>query len=252
MCIAILLMLHQSGVVWQYLGLTHILDFPWRILLVVVFIAAYLAAWIISISLPMLGNLLAYTLIGLSIFTNLEHLSINSIVPRSVEQFTQNLGTGDAYGEYSSVWRASRMETAIARRAEIIEGMGTLLVTKSRSNKLELGVHATKPITLRLNIMYFPGWQIWINGTKQTIDQTCSITRATDESSDYSGLIFCELPVGNHLIEARYVSPSPQRVGDLVSLAGIAGFLWIASQSFSPHITSRQTLLRSSKRSRKS
>lgn len=243
--VAIFLMLDISSWFYVIFKLTKIIDFPWRILMFLVFTTALIGTELIAkIKIRKFAYILAIFIIGSLIYTNRNNRHINLIWPWQEQDFWG--WTADAYGEYAAIYRETRGGSAFEYRAELIEGKGDVKVVENRSNYLMTNVESEKDMVIRINIMYFPGWVVKIDGISQKIDATraigktnypCYVTRRTLTHVDDSGLIACKIPSGEHVVEAKYEPLPVQKWSNLITLAGIGVYLWILYRSFYPRST---------------
>lgn len=193
-----------------------------------------------------LAWLLVIILSGALVYTNRNHRQINMVWPWKENDFWG--WTGDAYGEYAAMYRETRDGSSFQFRAEPIMGEGKVDVIKNRSNYLLAETDSKQSMKVRINIMYFPGWEVKVDGLPQTIDTTksaksadapCYVTTRTLPHVDDSGLIACQIPSGKHQIEASYKALPVQKWSNLISLMGIGGYLWILFRSFYPRSTKK-------------
>jgi hypothetical protein len=61
---------------------------------------------------------------------------------------------------------------------------------------------------VRINLAYFPAWNIYINGEK------------TEFKNDRRGLVLY-LPQGKNIVEARFIETPIEKLADFLSLLGI-------------------------------
>ena len=222
------IMLPISIPLYSSLHLTAIIDFPWRLLLCMIFASAWIGALLLNeLKLKILKYLMA---IGVAI-----SLIVLSLPIAHTARYWGNktptffaLETGDSYGEYAPLTRATRDSAPFGKRAEFLNGSGYIETVTKKSNVQKYKVVADTDSIIRINTAYFPGWEIGPN---------CSITKRTLSHIDDSGLIVCPVPAGESVLEIKFVAPPVQRAGNLITLAGIGIYLWILYRSFYPHTT---------------
>ncbi len=243
--LAILLMLQATATpIYVYLGMSKIIDYPWRILMIFALLSAMLAPQLLAmVKNKTMRNTLFLLLIFGAIYTNRNHIRINLIWPWPSDIFSRN--TGDAFGEYAAKYRASREGSQFDEISEFIEGSGNIEVTKDRSNETSVRIKTDAPAIVRFNGMYFPGWRARIDGVSTPIDERqdvnsprspCYVTVRQAKHIDDSGLVACHIPAGESKLSLKYESLPVQKMGNLITLAGIGIYLWILFRSSSPHI----------------
>lgn len=239
--VAILLMLQKIATpVYVHLGLGKIIDYPWRILMIFSFMAAVCAPQIIKLLRTRSAQVgLAVLLIAGAVYTNRNHIRINLVWPWPSDSFQH--GTGDAYGEYAARGRETREGSEFYDIAEFTAGAGKIQVVKDISNETKIVIETNESGVVRLNMMYFPGWVVRINGgivdvdTSKSLSSTksqCFVTQRVAKHIDDSGLIACHVNNGTTEIDAKYEALPVQRSGNLITLSGIGILLWQIFRSF--------------------
>lgn len=238
---AILLMLQKFATpIYVYLGLTHIIDYPWRLLMVFGFLTALMSVSLVDrIKLYKWKVIFGMFLICGAIYTNRNHIRINLIWPWPSSTYIRY--TGDAFGEYAAKYRNTRDGSEFEYMAKFIKGGGKIAITKDKSREMEIIVDADESSIIRLESMYFPGWVARVNDQEVPIfvskitsenQSGCFVTSGGEINIDTSGLVACYVPAGNTKIDLRYESLPIQRVANLVTLVGIGAFIWILLRSF--------------------
>ena len=225
--VAMFFILPTSMPVYKLFNLTAIIDFPWRLLMCIVFATAWIGAQLIE-QLP--NRLLKKTFLIIAVVILFVQTSpiahTNDYWDRDLSWFARE--TGDSYGEYAPRTRVTRDSAPFGERAEFVQGEGEIISQIEKSNWQQYWVKSQGEGEIRINTTYFPGWQIPPN---------CFVTKRTLSHIDDSGLIGCQVPSGEQIIELQFVAPPVQRVGNLLTLAGIGGYLWILFRSYYPHLT---------------
>lgn len=213
-----------SGAVWRVLPEFAYVLFSWRLLAI---LAAVLSAGITLISSEialkkpvMLGLALALTVAMVAVPVRLFRQFCDdedAIAPR-LAVFLAGTGT-DPTDEDTPVgadddqlshanppyWLAERGDTA----APIA---GTAAQVPQRFSVL-----AKEPEVLILNLRSYPGWEVWVNGT-----------RVTERIQRGDGLIALPVPAGSLHVDVEYVRPGDQRLGEAVSAASLSASLGLA------------------------
>ncbi|MHB8626678.1 MAG: glycosyltransferase family 39 protein [Aggregatilineales bacterium] len=87
--------------------------------------------------------------------------------------------------------------------------------------------------TLRFHQLYFPGWQVQIDGNDAKLGQ-----------SEPNGLITVPISVGEHEISIGYAGTSVQHIADLISLVAlVVWFSLLLTLRFRPKIRSRRRVM---------
>ncbi len=226
---------------WEPLRLTKIIDFPWRILMAVVFGSAFLSAWLMS-QRQIFGwsrPIIALGMMLLTVYGTRNYHYVNAHWPWGEEHYYTNGPDGDAYGEYASKYRYSRSSVRLPSRVEIVEGDAVVSQVHSKSHEIGFEVHSGSQGKVRINTMYFPGWKVHVHDHSHDprTSSLCSITPPIPQEPDVSGLIICRFEPGTTTFVARYEAPPVQKLGLGVSLVGIGVLLWWSFPSFFPPLT---------------
>lgn len=244
------LMQDVSKPLWVAFKMNYILDFPWRMLMIVVFFTAYLGGWLVSIAKIPYDTVLLIVFALFSLRSNINHMRINAIWPFSIDHYLEFRGTGDAYGEFASARRLTTRGSSFPQRVEVFHQQSKAIMLKSTSDTVEAIIETEKPAEVRFNIMYFPGWRFWINRKEHNVPEDCDITSLVPGTNeiDETGLVLCPIPAGKSHVRAHLTLTAPQFTGILLSLAGIGLTVWIPFQSFFPRTMKRKQSSRSSKK----
>jgi len=99
-------------------------------------------------------------------------------------------------------------------KAEIVRGAAELNLAEIGPVRYRIGVRASRPSLLRLNVYRFPGWTWRLDGT---------VTGAA-ASEGRRPVLLIEVPAGEHTLEATFERTGARWAGDVTSLAA-AGVL---------------------------
>jgi len=228
--IALLLILPVSMPLYK-LFLGNIIDFPWRLLLCLVFSAAWTGAIIID-SLPShkVQKVLVFLITIALVWQGMGMAHTHDYWPPEKDLAFFARETGDSYGEYAPRTRVTRDSAPFSKRAEFISGSGEIETLVDKSNEKTFLVKTSSAGEVRINTAYFPGWQM---------PDDCYVTQRLAKHIDDSGLMACFVQVGETKLSVRYVAPPVQTAGNLITLAGIGAYLWILFRSFYLHTTKK-------------
>lgn len=211
------------------LFLAQFVDFPWRLLMCIVFGTAWMGAHVITNLKWQISNATACVITAMLVLLSLPTAHTNDYWDKDISWFARE--TGDSYGEYAPRTRETRDSAPFGERAEFVEGHGSIALLSDRSNYKLFRVVSEQGGVARVNTAYFLGWNIPSN---------CWITTRTLTHIDDSGLIVCKVKPGESTLEINFKPPSVQRLGIMLTLAGIGMYLWILCRSFYLRITKRR------------
>lgn len=233
--LAITFILPISAPVYEsFLG--EFIDFPWRLLLCVVFGVAWMGAIVVeqlsSSAVKQWGKIAAIIITGVLVWQTIPIAHTNRYWESQHDEEYFARETGDSYGEYAPRTRVSRESAPYRERAEFVEGSGVITSLTEKSNEQKYRIDATTEGVVRINTAYFTGWQI---------PENCEVTRErTLLHIDDSGLIKCKVNAGASELRIKYETPLAQKIGNLITLGGIGGLIWNLLASFYPLSTKKR------------
>ena len=195
-----------SQPLWSFIPFIDIIQFPWRLLSVIIFISAFFAAFIVNWSRN--RTLTASLIILVSIFSTFLYTSPKSFDNYPDGYYSTNEDTTTVRDEYMPLWvqekPQQRASSKIQSNPNIIIGN---IIEKPASYRAQVTLHTDTSIVV--NTIYFPGWQIAANGSKVPIGYT-----------NPGGLITFKLPKGLYSVKINYGKTPVHLFSELISLGG--------------------------------
>ena len=230
----LLLMTPLAAPIWEAVPALGVIQFPWRLLALVAFTLSGLAGlviWHLSAQLVSSEQTGGALLIGLlAIFSSYsyinaplqaveawredgraifrferEHPDMIAYTEWVQEPFSESPMTPDYMAEdYAEVAGENDRLT----RLSIVDGAGTVISNYSRGSSMGGVVRLEQAATVRVNLFYFPGWQVQVDGLP-----------VAHRLSNPNGLLEVDVPAGEHRIDVRMGSTPVRRLGALISWA---------------------------------
>jgi hypothetical protein len=235
----LLLMTPLAQPLWETVGPLAVIQFPWRLLALAGFLfsaAGGLVLWNLlpdvaerdaahQPSVAPAGGLVTMALLALFaswpyVQANLapvepwredgraifhfeqEHPDMIAYTAWVTEPFTSTAMTADyAADDYREVHGVTESLT----RFEVVAGEGEVLRQVSRGSSAEGDVRMAEPGVVRINLFYFPGWAVEVDG----------VPVATRPAP--TGAIEIDAPAGEHTISARFGSTPPRTAGLMIA-----------------------------------
>lgn len=199
-----------SSSIWSISHIAPYFQFPYRFLSLTILVFAGLAAFFIDV-LPRKIQIL-----GIILFISLGYLSSWNLFSPLVYQnypdsfYSTNQDSTTVHNEYTSLWVKTQPTTTPANQVEVVKGNGVIVDTLARGNKVSFNTILTTPSLVQINVMYFPGWNVFVDGKK------------TNFSYDNTyGVMQVLVPSGQHSVKAVF-SETPVRIfADVVSMLSI-------------------------------
>lgn len=202
--------------IWQTFSFIRFIQHPIRLFFIPVFFGAYLGAFLIKSS--KFRWIIITTCIALTIY-NYKFFAFRPVnyVPFDDAFFYKYPLTSAADNEFDTIWYDRRKvnDFLITHDEEkiIASPSGEIIIDDLDLFKKEYQVSNKESTTIIEKILYFPGWQTFVNGEK--IDTFKSAGR-------YYGFINYDLPPGEHQITTKFTQQTPARIiGNTISIVGI-------------------------------
>lgn len=209
--LTIFLMLPQSFPVWeQALQKIAVIDFPWRILALTVFVVSLLAGLFVSYFRDKkVKFVLGVLLILASVVANRNHLRINKSLDWDVPFYLKLEKTTNSFDEYTPKWVHDDLVSKPAVDKVVIPGKNqSIPVTFFTSNRAEFAVSTDQPEKVRVNTIYYPGWKAYVNGYETPISYP-------------EGFMEFTLPQGKNNVNLRFTETPFREVSDIISLTSL-------------------------------
>lgn len=213
-CAVLILVLPVAGVIWQWTLLVRVIQFPYRLLSLMIFINAWLIAYVVAHGRKIFTVLLACIVVAVGAWT--VFTSHQSVVPVTHPEgyYTTNEGTTTVADEYMPIWAQVKPTEHVSRRFEFYSGHGSVNEVKVTSQMIDAVVHTSEDSVLQINTLYYPGWGATLDDQKVTI-----------EYRNPMGVMRIAVPAGDHHLIVSFRETISRFTADTVSL--ISGVLFI-------------------------
>lgn len=208
------LMTKHSAFFWEKIPIVDVIQFPWRLLSVIVFISAFLAAMLTDYSEK--KKSVAILLILGSIFSTFLYTFPSKLVYFPDDYYQTNEDTTTVRDEYLPLWVKQEANERAATKIEIPQTAKAESI-RIRPAKYMAKITASEEITLTVNTIYFPGWRASVDNMNAAIDY-----------QNPKGLITFKLPKGQHDVIIKYGKTPVHLLAELVSISSliVTGFLF--------------------------
>lgn len=189
---------------WNLQLLNNSVQYPWRLLAVIVFITAILTAYVLSKFQKQ--TLFAPLVIIFSIVSVLPYIRPQEFVTRADGYYSTNESTTTIRDEYLPIWAKSDLQRVYSKilpgtystSSEIIDHANYSFLATSEGDE-----------NLKVATVYYPGFVASIDGLKTPI------------TNDHDGLIQVKLPRGEHKVIIKYSKTPVQVASELLSLLAL-------------------------------
>ena len=209
----IFVMLPISQFIWSHISLLQKFQFPWRFLGIVVFATAVLAAFFVSLFKGRVQKMIIIILIVLMLFfTHTDWHAKGYQIKPSTFYTGVYPGTTDT-GESSPIWSVRFMEHKAKGPIDIIGGDAVVKVGKRTFNDHVYSVKvASNTAQLKENTLYFPGWNLFIDGKESEFQFQDPHNR---------GLMTFFVTKGTHRVEFRFKNTKIRMMSEWLSLGAL-------------------------------
>jgi len=196
--------------------LTDLIQFPWRLLAVIVFASPILAAYVIDKSDQ---RLIAATLIILAaVISTAVYTKPKTFVEREEPFYSTNEDTTTVRDEYMPIWVMEKPQGRANKKLEIVSGNARIVKQTIKAVNYKTTIESESESEILVNAVYFPGWQVKVGNKIQEIN-----------FENTNGLITFELPKGRHEVIIKYGKTPVHLISEIVSLfffLGIGGYIF--------------------------
>lgn len=221
-------MMHWKATpVWMKLKPLEFLQFPWRLLSVVIFGASLLVGGIASF-IQKRAHIIQVTiiLVSLVVLLNYKYFDWRDHWPWVSDQHKFSgelwrLQTTSGIYDYLPIWAPLPPANPPQGDAVFVTGQGATQTVTKKSNfqKYQIRVDSAQAQWM-LNTFFFPGWKYFLNNQEIKIDPQNDLDKA-------DALPIFNLSQGTHLFEARFTKTHIRAVSDILSAVS-----WIALAIF--------------------
>lgn len=211
--IILFLMMPISKPIWDNLTTLQKFQFPWRFLTVAVFTTALLGGLVLSTVPKKIKLITCYLLLITSVWFNKDYWHAKDYLLEKETFFTSTYKSTTDTGESSPIWSVRFMEKEPKARIEVINGKAGIQELKRTSTYHAYGINTSQKVRIRENTLFFPGWEVFVDGKKVNIEFQDPANR---------GLLTFLVEQGQHQIEVKFRETKLRFIADSMSVATLA------------------------------
>lgn len=214
--LTLFIMLDVAKPLYELITTLQKFQFPWRFLTIIVFLTSLMGAVVVYV-IPkkyVLGFVISMSVVLL--FVNHTYTRANDYLtyPDSFYSSVYD-GTTDT-GESAPIWSVRFMEMRPTSSSQVIDGDARISEINRSATAHEYEIIAASPSRILENTLYFPGWEVYVNGNKATIEF---------QDPSYRGLMTYEIPEGRHTVLIHFGNTQLRTMAELLSLGAILGLV---------------------------
>ncbi len=210
--LSIFFMLEISIPIWNTIWPLRYIQYPWRLLLLVIITSGFFGAYISS---KMQKQILLFGICLIGLFIIWPYIHPVKYVSRddnyylSRREFTDGTTTvGNSFSTRWSDWKKERAKEKI----EIINGSAQIFNATIKPTDYQFSVLAETASIIAINTLYYPGWIVKVDSLDALIDYK------------KDGIIKFLVPIGNHVARV-YFAETPLRI--LAHFISLLSLFWI-------------------------
>ena len=185
-----------SDLLWKLLPLPRLVQFPWRFLSLTTFSGTVLLGYVAS---KIRNKLVIVLTLAAILVVSLQSFSVDkTYYPEGY--YRNNDSTSTVQNEYLPRWVKNEFLSARPQLLEVTSGRGTVIGSNA--------VNLETPGNIRINKVYFPGWQVKVDGLIAKIDY------------EKEGFLDITVPSGKHSVRATFFETPLRAAADGISLVG--------------------------------
>ncbi len=209
---SLFLMTEASKSIWEVATTLQKFQFPWRFLSVSIFATAVLGGLVIFAIPKRFQLVTCYLLLVTLLWFNKDYWHAKDYLIKPESFFTNVYDSPTDTGESSPEWSVRFMEKRPMAYIEIIDGDAVIEGRSRTSTKRYYQLEAKQRTRLRENTLFFPGWEVFVDGRKVDIE----FQEPTDKNR---GLMTFFVEQGKHSIEIKFRETKLRLIADLISVA---------------------------------
>lgn len=162
---------NMSSFVWENLPSSFI-QFPFRLLSVLLLCVSFLGGYIIYLienkgKIKWAGMVLILILISYSAYF---YIFPKQTTNYPDDYYATNVDTTTVKGEFMPKWVKESPTTNVTQKIEVIKGNAKVSDIFQKSNYIQFNLKDSKDSIVRVNTIYYPGWEAFMNGDRLSIN----------------------------------------------------------------------------------
>lgn len=219
--VSLVFMTNVTGVIWSHVMLMQNFQFPWRILTVSVLLSSIVGAVVTAQLPPYWKKMVVWFVVVMSI-------SFTAFMwhPKAYKVYDEPFFTGiynstTDTGESSPIWSVRFMEFRPTASMEVATGSASITSTNRSTTVRDYNVIAHTKTRLVENTLYFPGWNVYVDGKDTAIEF---------QDPEWRGRMTFWVDGGMHSIHIVFTDTKLRQLADgisfisLIIMAGIVVF----------------------------
>lgn len=242
---------------WEFFSAIKTIQFPFRLLSIIILIISFFTGYVLNEFKKRKVFLFSAFMVLLSI---LFYANRNYLRPGFFERYSDEhylkinevlYGTTDVAAENTPIWNKERL-LGFGQKIEIESGEGKIFEQKIKPRFYQFTTDSNQDIKVRVNTLFYPGWQLFIDGKKVPIDYQNDVPRGLKPAvsvfsrliqgifswlkprefllENKEGLIKFSVKPNRHQITLKFTETPLRKIVNIVSLSSFLLMLYQVSK----------------------
>lgn len=217
--IAAFLATDLSKFIWDSLEPLQTILFPWRFLTLTTFSAAFLAAYLAARFKKYPNGIIIFSVAIMTLLPS-RHYLLGGGWHTAKDSDWENYQDLQKLDNYYLPLGVRDLAGLALGQASIIKGEGQLALVKRQSDKFHLQTDLLSDSQILFHTIYFPGWQLTVDGQKWPLITTYR---------NLEGIIVASLPAGRHKVKLEFLETPLRRYANILTMVSFGLFLALIS-----------------------
>lgn len=204
-----------SKFLWEFIPFTNLIQFPFRLISILLVLLTFQLGFLINLTQKSKKLFISVVFLVLILISAKPYLNVTNYQYFSETFYSTNQDTTTVRKEYMPKWVKDKDMEYVSSRVENLSGEESVSVNKVSAREITFNTFLAQSRDFRVNIAYFPGWNLYVNGSKENINY------------EKSGLIEFSLDKGQNNVEILFQETTVRVLSDLLSIISLLGLLFL-------------------------
>lgn len=203
----LLLLFPFTSPIWASIPILSEINYPWTLLAPMGFLISFLSGYL---AIQKIIKYIVAVIAIVAIIQVLPYAKPKGYLNRGDSFYMTNHATTTSSDEYMPLWVKQKPEKRWKEKVEIVKGEGEISNILYTSNQIAFEAKLYKASTIQINTIYYPGWNISVNGTF-----------LGTFPSGAKGVMTQELQKGEHSVKAVFRETNLRIFADIISISAL-------------------------------
>lgn len=208
--LAIFLSTPVSAFFWRVMPWSFLIQFPFRFLSLTPSATAFLAAFVFDKSFQKRKAIWLGLILIILFFFSFPFTKPSEFIQKDEGFYLTNEHSTTTQNELMPIWVKVHPTERPEKKVEVIEGESEIEEFKNLGKRIEFKTIASTPAVVRVNTLYYPGWQVLIAGKK-----------APYSYENEKGVIEIPIEKGENQVLVEYRETPFRQLANIISLVGL-------------------------------